>query len=342
MDAEGREALFAAPHWDEMAGRERGLSWLASAVVHLVLFLIFSWWWSPPPRGVDIESDREVGIVLVNGPPEQAEYFGPDSEESSSAGAAASSAASGSGPAGIESALPGGDSSPVDPMGFLPSGDAPGAGGGGSGLPGAGDLAQGSGSGSAGKVGSGKGQTSLFGIQGDGNKFLYVFDRSASMEGYEGRPLAAAKSELQQSIAKLGPAQQFQIIFYNDRQNVFNPYLPQPPRMLFADQKHKDLARRYVQGVAADGGTRHLDALRMALRLNPDVLFFLTDADEPELTHAELADLDRTRGETIIHAIEFGAGPARRKDNFLVRLAKMTGGKHVYVDVTTLSRRGGR
>lgn len=333
-----REQVALSSQWNEMTGHERSVSWLVSAVLHLLLFLAFSWWWSPPRRGVAIEPDRNAGIVLVGEVAGKVEYFGP--EEAAGETNSTSSAANAQGSVdGLAAALPGGSAPPVDPAGVLPSGPAPGAGGlGDSGLPGAGDLTKGGSTGSAGRVGANKGHTYLFGIQGVGNKFLYVFDRSASMEGYEGRPLLAAKTELIKSLDHLEATHQFQIIFYNDRQNVFNPYLPQSPRMLFADDKHKDLAQRYVRSVTADGGTRHLEALRMALGLSPDVVFFLTDADEPQLTASELAEIARRRGGAVIHAIEFGAGPQRNSDNFLIRLARQSGGTHVYIDVTKLPR----
>lgn len=323
--------------WQELSGSQRSASWLVSAVVHLLLFLVFSWWWTPPRRGVAIEPDREAGIVLVGEVAGKVEYFGPEQADSDADANSPSNSAAG-GFEGVVAALPGGGAPPVDPAGVLPSGPAPGAGLGDGALPAAGDLTKGGSTGAAGRVGSNKGHTYLFGIKGVGNKFLYVFDRSASMEGYEGRPLAAAKSELIKSLDQLESTHQFQIIFYNDRQNVFNPNFPQPPRMLFADDKNKDQAQRYVRSVAADGGTRHLDALRMALGLSPDVVFFLTDADEPQLTATELADVARRTGGAVIHAIEFGAGPQRNSDNFLVRLSRQSGGQHVYVDVTTLPR----
>jgi len=66
-------------------------------------------------------------------------------------------------------------------------------------------------------------QTSMFGIDARGSKFVYVIDRSGSMGIDEGRPMATAKAELLRSIDKLDTVQQFQIIFYNERPQVFNP-----------------------------------------------------------------------------------------------------------------------
>ena len=59
--------------------------------------------------------------------------------------------------------------------------------------------------------------TGVFGVEGEGSKFVYVFDRSGSMQGFQGRPLAAAKRELITSLESLESVHQFQVIFYNER-----------------------------------------------------------------------------------------------------------------------------
>ncbi len=74
----------------------------------------------------------------------------------------------------------------------------------------------------------------------------------------------------------------------------------------------------------------------MALGLRPDVIFFLTDADEPQLTADELAAIARANKGTQINAIEFGFGSPAGGDNFLKRLARQNGGQHAYVDISKL------
>jgi hypothetical protein len=110
--------------------------------------------------------------------------------------------------------------------------------------------------------------------------------------------------------------------------------------MLFGTEPDKKVATDFVRGILADGGTRHLDALKLALRMNPEVIFFLTDADEPTLTNNELAEVRKLnqRVGASINAIEFGSGPQQSRDNFLVRIARENSGAHVYVDVSQLPR----
>ncbi len=212
-------------------------------------------------------------------------------------------------------------------------------------LPSASGFTSGSGTGRGSGSGSGRGsgdgnyaRTSIFGAEGTGNKLVYVFDRSASTDGYQGRPLAAAKRELIASLDDLQDIHQFQIVFYNERPTVFNPSYPQPPRMLFGDSPTKRLAKNFVRGIVSAGSTRHLEALKLALGMRPDVIFFLTDAGEPQLS-ANQVDEVRQRNLRVgaqINTIEFGAGPNPGGRNFLVRLADENGGQYVYVDVTRL------
>jgi hypothetical protein len=186
-----------------------------------------------------------------------------------------------------------------------------------------------------GPLGNGMARTEVFGAAGEGRKFSYVFDRSGSMDGHRGAPLRAAKAELLASLADLGQTQQFQIIFYNEQPRVFSPS-GSPGRLVFATDQNKYLAQKFVGSITADGGTKHEEALEMALKTSPDVIFFLTDADEPRMDSRQLARIGRLNRGSIINAIEFGYGPQRDADNFLVELATRNGGKHVYIDVARL------
>jgi hypothetical protein len=181
-------------------------------------------------------------------------------------------------------------------------------------------------------------RTGVFGVEGEGHKFVYVFDRSGSMDGHGGAPLIAAKSQLIASLGDLGQTHQFQIIFYNERPRVFNPS-GKEGRLVFGNDQNKNLARRFVGSITASGATRHLEALKLALRMGPDVVFFLTDADEPRMTPKELAGIAQMNRGTSINAIEFGYGPRHNPDNFLVKLARQNGGQHVYIDVSQLGSR---
>jgi hypothetical protein len=141
-----------------------------------------------------------------------------------------------------------------------------------------------------------------------------------------GRPLAAAKQELIRSIDELGDVQQFYVIFYNDRLHVFSP-AGSRGRLVFATEENQRAARRFVEGVRADGGTRHAEALAAAFRLAPDVVFLLTDADaKDDLTDAELERLSRLGSGSRCMVVQFG--DESRRSPRLADLAARCGGAY--------------
>ena len=185
----------------------------------------------------------------------------------------------------------------------------------------------------------GQARTSVFGASGVGYKFVYVFDRSGSMGGSGRSALSAAKDELKASLASLGDTHQFQIIFYNDRPTLF-PLAGRTGRLVFGNDANKQRAEQFIEGIVADGSTQHEEALNLALRFSPDVIFFLTDADQPALSPGQLERINRrNRGNASINTIEFGLGPQLDSENFLAALARQNGGHHVYFDVTKIDSR---
>lgn len=309
-------------------------AWLLSFTLHATLLIALGFLVRVSQRGALLEPGRGGGIVLARDVDGAAEYFGEGDDY-----AEATTTQSPQDGDATAAALPSGEAPPIDLAGALPNASEASRGAeSGVSMPAAGSLTSSGGRPNRGQPGGDQTKTSIFGAEGIGNKFVYVFDRSASMDGYQGRPLRAAKSELSASLEDLDRIHQFQIIFYNDQPTVFNPQHPLPPQMLFGDEQTKRLAQKFVNGIVAAGGTRHMDALKLALAMHPDVIFFLTDAAEPQLSPSDLAAIRRqnNRVNATIHAIEFGAGPDQGGMNFLKRLALQNGGTRVYVDVTRL------
>ena len=193
-------------------------------------------------------------------------------------------------------------------------------------------------------IGNQTGETtvSVFGTSGTGTKFMYVFDRSGSMEG---APMRAAKAELIRSLGSLDDRHQFNIIFYSSR-NSWQPWQP-GRRLLAATEANKQNAVRFVAGIVADGGTEHFEPLLEAIAHRPDVIFFLTDGEtHDDLTAAQLREIEQRNSRfgrgTQINVIQFGSGgftdfPSRS----LQRLAEQNFGEYRYVNVTVLIREPG-
>jgi len=325
----GQPPPIPAPHgrWSTIVrDRTAAPSWLASLVLHMLLLIILGLTLRMAPRqGASAERTAEVGIALKRQDGDR-EHF--ESQDNSGEGTNVT-AASAAG-AGLEQLL--NDTAEVDPTSVLPSIEGVIGAGPEGGVPNAGEAT----AGPRGRTGPGSGgQTSLFGIPGEGFKFVYVFDRSGSMGGTGRNALSAAKTELVASLQSLDTNHQFQIIFYNEYPAIFNPS-GQPGKLAFGTERNKTLARKFIGSITADGATRHEDALLLAIKLQPDVIFFLTDADQPKLSPRQLDKIRRRATGITINTVEFGFGPQSDANNFLVRLARQNGGQHVYVDISKL------
>lgn len=300
-------------------------AWLLSFGFHSLVFLALFVMLSQFRGGAGEVETRSGGIVLVEATSETTEYLSEGDQSDSSA-----SASDQQSPPPLPSDselppdLPGVTSSPAKIAGvgedLMES------------FQGANSLLDGKESFQVG----GEVTTEVFGVKGTGSRFLYIFDRSDSMEGYERRPLLAARSALKESLASLGKVQQFQIVFYNDQTRVLE-ISGEPTTMFFATELNKKAGVRFVDSISGSGGTDHLAALKFGLNLGPDVIFLLTDA-EGGFTPAEMGAIsDWNRSGTVINAIEFGVGSkGRGDDHSLEKVAKESGGQYTYKNILTL------
>ena len=204
------------------------------------------------------------------------------------------------------------------------------------------------GPGGGGNGGEGNGVTSVFGLAGEGGKFVYAFDRSESMNSvftlYSKQqilssitPLKSAKMELIRSLSNLGSANRFQIIFYNDDPQVFGTQR-YGHDLYTATAENKKLATEYVQEMKAEGFTNHLLALEEAFKLDPDVIFLMTDGEaKDDLLPAQVRRLYKycLRRKILVNVIHFVNAP--RENCTLVRLAEKTGGQHIFIRLEDLA-----
>ena len=333
--SDASNALDSGSNEDSERGALRwaSLSWLVSLVVHLMLIVTMGWVATRAKKGTNSIRGAELIASITTGTLDEP-YYDDDgampvvstsqgnvvSNEPEDGGSSARQALAGPPPVDTAAMLPGGVEQAQTGEGV--DGSATGVGG----------LT--TGAKRAPNVRGGRTRTKVFGVEGEGSSFTYVFDRSLSMADYEGAPLRAAKRELIASLARLEDKHQFQIIFYNEKPERMSLAATRGGLVLGAEAT-KRLAERYVGGISAAGGTNHLQALEMALVMHPDVIFFLTDAAEPEMSPGQLRAIERMNsGLSAIHAIEFGEGPSRRRENWLGRLARENGGQYVYVDIT--------
>ena len=139
-------------------------------------------------------------------------------------------------------------------------------------------------------------------IFSDGQRIVYVVDCSGSMLT---RHLEAQnrferlKIELRRSIQGLAEDRKFFVIFFNETSIP----MPAPKEMQPAGESVKRKFLSWVDAQQADGGTDPADALRFALRLQPDTIFLLSDGSFSPKTAKLLRVLNR--GKVTIHTIGF-------------------------------------
>jgi hypothetical protein len=131
------------------------------------------------------------------------------------------------------------------------------------------------------------------------------------------RKLDFARRELITSLRQLPPSVRFQVIGYN---NYAESLIVDGQRdLLPAEPAIVNKAISIVQCLEAAGKTNHLAALRRALELRPDVIFFLTDADDlkPEV----IPFITQRNQHSIIHTIEVTRLRSLRPEGPLAQLA---------------------
>jgi hypothetical protein len=185
----------------------------------------------------------------------------------------------------------------------------------------------------------------MFGLAGEGGDFVYVFDRSQSMNSVlttdigDDRsvtitPLEAAKNELNRSIGDLNDECRFQVVFYNDEAVAFgNQYT-----LARATFSNKQRVKSFISAMPADRNTNHLVALEEAIRCRPQVLFLLTDGeekDDPSMSDVRRLARECKRLKIKVNVVHFCFEV--RTTSTLTNLAHDTGGQHKFITLRELA-----
>ncbi len=184
--------------------------------------------------------------------------------------------------------------------------------------------AGGNGSGDGTGDGSGSGH-GFFGMKQPGKSFVFVVDSSMSMnaphESEWGTRFGRVQVELIRSIAALDSPQRFFVVFFNTQA------MPMPTRgLLDAELSNRKKSLHWVATMRPAGETDPRQALALALRLRPDVIYFLTDGDFSIEIKKELIALRQQR--TSVHTYAFGT---RDGSAILRQIARQNGGEFHFV-----------
>ncbi|MCA9135947.1 MAG: VWA domain-containing protein [Planctomycetales bacterium] len=177
---------------------------------------------------------------------------------------------------------------------------------------------------------------SFFGIEASGKDFVYIVDRSGSMNGNRYR---RAIDELKRSIGELSGDQRFFVVLFSSSSDpMFGG--SQSTEMLNATEDNKKKLEHWLDTIRTGGGTNPNSSLRMAINMNPSAVFMLSDGEFTEskskrragvlesggVTHSIVLS---ARGKVPIHAIAF---EDPRSCANMKRLAEISGGEYRYVN----------
>jgi len=151
---------------------------------------------------------------------------------------------------------------------------------------------------------------------------VYVIDRSVSM-GPNGK-LARAKQELQRSVEQLSVDARFQIVLFNRSIEVLT--VEQTAGLFSATPENKLRATEFLKSVLPEGGTRPVPALKWALAMKPDVIYFLSDSED--LNKRDVREVTNlNRGRSAIHALQIEDGQTANPPSSLQMLAQSNRGE---------------
>lgn len=178
--------------------------------------------------------------------------------------------------------------------------------------PGIGGEGNGRGTGSGNAEGAGTGGGEFFGIQSSKRRMMFVVDCSRSMNaphpGVGRTRFGRVKMELLRTIGAMQSTQQFYMIFFAD--GVVS--MP-AQRMMEATPDSKNRYLTWMANLIADGGTEPEASLLLALSLQPDVIYFLTDGrfDPSVVRKVTLANRSGIPINTIGFGDDVGEKPLR-------------------------------
>ena len=170
-----------------------------------------------------------------------------------------------------------------------------------------------------GTSGGGSG-SDLFPLPAKATSVVYVLDRSVSM-GMDHK-LDIARRELIAALRHLPTSSRFQVIDYNDTAESL--VVDGNRDLLRADPATVDKAVSFLLKLDAAGNTNHLAALRRAVDLHADAIYFLTDADD--LKPQEIALITQRNRLSVIHTLELTRRRTVAPDGPLAQLARGNNG----------------
>ncbi|MDA1230618.1 MAG: VWA domain-containing protein [Planctomycetota bacterium] len=165
------------------------------------------------------------------------------------------------------------------------------------------------------------GNVTFFGEEVQANSVAFVIDASASMAGTRFR---RARTELISALHKLQPDQRFFVVFYTDQ--TYPLFYPDNTiELIPAEQRNLGRVCNWIAQAQVQGGTEPQEAMAMALKLQPDIVFLLSDGDIPFQTQGIVRFHNR---HSAVHTITFGSDVGAK---IMQQIAAKNGGEYRFV-----------
>ena len=136
------------------------------------------------------------------------------------------------------------------------------------------------------------------------------------------------KRELKQSIRDLQPVQSFHVMFFSAGEPLEYP----AKRLVSATVQNKEKVYKWIDNVVNQGQTNPEKALMRAIKLKPELVYFLTDGDFDRKIIFTLRRVNEDK-RVKINAIAFVHRPAEIR---LQQIARENGGSYEFVSADEL------
>ena len=139
-----------------------------------------------------------------------------------------------------------------------------------------------------------KTRASFFGAQADGNRFVFVIDSSGSMRGPRWEALC---KELIRAIQSLSPDQDFFVISFDSMAHPMFGVAPPRGKFLKAVEKNVDRIQNWLRSIRHGSQTFPSSAVGIAMKLEPDAIFLLSDGEISDSTVEDLRMWNRKKND---------------------------------------------
>ena len=132
---------------------------------------------------------------------------------------------------------------------------------------------------------SSKSKATFFGAEAYGNRFVFVIDSSGSMRGPRWEALCR---ELIRALQSLSPDQEFFIISFDSSAHPMFGLVPQKEAFLTPTQVNVANVWSWLVSIQHGSSTLPATAVGIAMRLEPDAIFLLSDGEIADSTVRDL------------------------------------------------------